>query len=138
MDQNLNVIAGQNTNGVGVGIGGQSYNGNTRIPYSQANAEFSYRFANGAYASFGDTYYGNNNSLNRPAFGIAFATLRFPVSKTLALQLSGDNLFGAYPGYLPDYGGGRPINRADGTTAATSGNVLGPATFRLILSTKLP
>ena len=138
MDQNLNVIAGQNTNGVGVGIGGQSYNGNMRIPYSQGNAEFSYRFANGALAAFGDTYYGNNNSLNRPAFGIAYATLRYPVSKTLSLQLSGDNLFGAYPGILPDYSGGRPITLANGTTAATTGNVLGPATFRLVLSTKLP
>jgi outer membrane receptor protein involved in Fe transport len=138
MDQNLNVIAGQNTNGVGVGIDGQSYNGNMRIPYSQANAEISYRFLNGAYAAFGDTYYGNNNSLNEPAFGIAYATLRYPVSKTLALQLSGDNLFSAYPGILPIYGGGRPISLANGLTAATTGNVLGPATFRLVLSAKLP
>ncbi|MDQ2992646.1 MAG: TonB-dependent receptor [Candidatus Eremiobacteraeota bacterium] len=138
MDQNLNVIAGQNTNGVGVGIGGQSYNGNMRIPYSQANAEFSYRFANGAYASFGDTYYGNNNSLNRPAFGIAYASVRYPVSKTLSLQLSGDNLFGAYPGILPVTGDGRAISLANGLTAATTGNVLGPATFRLVLSAKLP
>ncbi len=138
MDQNLNVIAGQNTNGVGVGIGGQSYNGNMRIPYSQANAEISYRFGNGAYASLGDTYYGNNNSLNEPAFGIGYATLRYPVSKTLSLQLSGDNIFSAYPAVLPTYGGGRPISLANGTTAVTNGNVLGPATFRLVLSTRLP
>jgi len=137
-DQNLNVIAGQNTNGVGVGIGGQSYNGNMRIPYSQANAEISYRFVNGAYAAFGDTYYGNNNSLNEPGFGIAYATLRYPIGQTLALQLSGDNLFAAYPGILPIYGGGRPISLANGLTAATTGNVLGPATFRLVLTAKLP
>lgn len=138
MDQNLNVIAGQNTNGVGIGIGGQSYNGNMRIPYSQGNIEVSYRLANGAYASFGDTYYGNNNSLNEPAFGIAYGTLRYPISKTLSLQLSGDNIFNAYPGILPIYGGGRPITLANGLTAATVGNVLGPATYRLMLSAKLP
>lgn len=138
MDQNLNVIAGQNTNGVGVGIGGQSYNGNMRIPYSQGNAELSYSFANGAYASFGDTYYGNNNSLNEPAFGIAYATVRYPLNKALSLQVSGDNLFSAYPGLLPIYGGGRPITLANGLTAATTGNVLGPATYTVILSAKLP
>lgn len=135
-DQNINIIAGDNTNGDAVGIGGLSYNGNMRIPYSQGNAEISYSFANGAYASIGDTYYGNNNSLNRPAFGIGYATLRYPVSKSLALQISGDNIFNAYPGLLPIYGGGVPIPLIGGQYGATAGNVLGPATWRLVLSTR--
>ncbi|HEY8298290.1 MAG TPA: TonB-dependent receptor [Candidatus Baltobacteraceae bacterium] len=137
-DQNLNIIAGQNTNGVGVGIGGLSYNGNMRIPYSQGNAEFSYTFKSGAYASFGETYFGHNNSLNEPAFGIAYATLRAPVGEHLSLQLSGDNIFNAYPGFLPIYGGGVPIPLVGGSSAATVGNVLGPPTYRLILSTRFP
>ncbi|HKU68056.1 MAG TPA: TonB-dependent receptor [Candidatus Baltobacteraceae bacterium] len=135
-DQNLNVIAGQNTNGIPVGFYGVSYNGNMRIPYSQGNAEISYRTANQIYASFGETYYGKNNSLNRPPFFIGYATLRVPVSKSLALQLSGDNIFNAYPGILPVWGAGVPITVASGGTAATNGNVLGPATWRLVLSTR--
>lgn len=139
-DQNVNIIAGQNTNGVGIYTPGYgfSYNGNMRIPYSQGNAEFSYTFKNGAYASLGDTYYGFNNSLNRPAFGIAYATLRYPLSDRLALQLSGDNILNAYPGFLPLYGEGRSIPLVGGQSAATAGNVLGPATYRLVLTTKLP
>jgi len=135
-DQNLNIISGENTNGVGVGIGGLSYNGNMRIPYSQGNAEFSYSFSNGAYASFGETYYGHNNSLNEPAFGIGYATVRYPINDTLALQISGDNIFNAYPGFLPINGGGVAIPMYGGGTAATTGNVLGPATWRLMLMTR--
>lgn len=137
-DQNLNIIAGENTNGDGIGVGGLSYNGNMRIPYSQGNAEVSYTLRNGAYASFGDTYYGFNNSLNEPAFGIAYATLRYPIGRRLTLQLSGDNIFNAYPGFLPVYGGGVPIPLIGNQTAATVGNVLGPATYRLIFTAKLP
>lgn len=88
--------------------------------------------------AFGDTYYGTNNSLNEPPFGIAYATVRYPVTKTLTFQVSGDNIFNAYPGYLPILGGGVPIQLDGGQTAATTGNVLGPATWRFILSTKLP
>ena len=139
-NQNVNIIAGQNTNGDGIFIPGLgfSYNGNMRIPYSQGNAQLSYSFRNGAYALLGDTYYGNNNSLSRPAFGIGYLTLRYPLSNRLSLQLSGDNIFNAYPGFLPDYGGGVPIPLATGQTAATIGNVLGPATYRLVLSAKFP
>ncbi len=137
-DQNLNVLDGQNVNGVGVGVGGLSYNGNMRIPYAQGDAEFSYTLRNGAYAMIGETYYGHNNSLNEPAFGIGYATLRYPLSQSLSLQLSGDNIFNAYPGYLPIYGGGVPIPLFGGQSAATVGNVLGPATYRLMLSTRLP
>jgi hypothetical protein len=135
-DQNLNVIAGQNTNGDPVGYYNVSYNGNMRIPYSQGDANFSYTFPNDVYVLFGDTYYGNNNSLNEPAFGIAYATLRVPISKLLAIQVSGDNIFNAYPDYLPTEGTGVPIALANGQTAATVGNVLGPATWRFMLTTR--
>jgi outer membrane receptor protein involved in Fe transport len=137
-DQNLNIIAGQNTNGLPVGFYNISYNGNMRIPYFQGNAEISYTFKNDAYLLFGETVYGKNNSLNEPAFGLAYATLRYPVTKALALQVSGDNIFNAYPGYLPILGGGVAIPLANGQTAATTGNVLGPATYRFSLTYGLP
>ncbi len=137
-DQNLNIISGQNTNGVGVGIGGLNYNGNMRIPYSQGDLQLSYAFKNGAYALFGETYYGTNNSLNEPPFGIGYATLRYPLRKGLALQVSGDNIFNAWPGILPVYGGGVPIPLANGQQAATTGNVLGPSTYRFSLIYNLP
>jgi outer membrane receptor protein involved in Fe transport len=135
-DQNLNVISGQNTNGVGVGIGGLSYNGNMRIPYAQGNAEISYRFPSQMYLALGETFYGKNNSLNEPPFGIGYATVRVPISRSLAFQVSGDNIFNAYPGILPVYGAGVPIDLANGTTAATNGNVLGPATWRFMITTR--
>ncbi|MFN2448527.1 MAG: TonB-dependent receptor domain-containing protein [Candidatus Baltobacteraceae bacterium] len=137
-DQNLNVLAGQNTNGIPVGFYNISYNGNMRIPYAQGNGEISYTFRNKAYAEFGATYYGNNNSLNEPPFFIGYATLRYPLSNAIALQVSGDNIFNRYPGYLPVLGAGVPIGLANGQTGATTGNVLGPSTWRLVLSTRLP
>jgi outer membrane receptor protein involved in Fe transport len=137
-DQNVNVVAGQNTNGIPVDYygAGISYNGNMRIPYAQANASLSYTFRNSTFVEIGDTYYGKNNSLNEPPFQIGYATVRFPLSRVLQLQVSGDNIFNTYPGYLPVYGAGVPIDLANGQTAATNGNVLGPATWRLILSTR--
>lgn len=135
-NQNLNIISGQNTNGIPVGFFNVSFNGNMRIPYSQGNAEISYAFPNGAYVALGDTYYGNNNSLNRPPFGIGYATFRYPISQSLSLQLSGDNIFNAYPGYLPILGGGNFIPLFGTGYGATTGNVLGPATWRLVLSTR--
>lgn len=137
-DQNLNIISGQNTNGIPVGFYNVSYNGNMRIPYSQAYGEISYTFRSGAYAALGDTYYGNNNSLNRPPFGIAYASVRYPITQSMSLQLSGDNIFNAYPGYLPILGAGNTIPLVGQLPGATTGNVLGPATWRLVLSTKLP
>jgi outer membrane receptor protein involved in Fe transport len=141
-DQNLNIVSGQNTNGIPVGFYNISYNGNMRIPFAQGNAELNYTFPGGEYVALGETYYGKNNSLNEPPFGIGYATLRFPVSRSLALQISGDNIFNAYPGFLPVYGAGVPIDLAGGCapgtscTAATNGNVLGPATWRLVIMTR--
>ena len=138
MDQNLNVISGQNTNGIPDGFYSVSYNGNMRIPYSQGDGEISYTFGNKAYASLGATYYGANNSLNRPGFFIGYATLRYPISSSMNLQLSGDNIFNQYPGFLPVLGAGLPLQLANGQLGATTGNVLGPATWRLVLSTRFP
>ena len=133
-NQNLNIIANQNFNGGSIGFGSTIGSMNTRVPYAQGNFELSYRTKNGAYAAFGDTYYGNNNSLNEPPFGIAYATVRYPLSKLVSVQISGDNIFNAYNGLFPVYGGGVPIQLANGAQGATVGNVLGPATYRFELT----
>jgi hypothetical protein len=107
-----------------------------RIPYAQGNAELNYTFPGGQFVSIGETFYGKNNSLNEPPFGIGYATVRFPISRTLAFQVSGDNIFSAWPGLMPVYGAGVPIDLANGTIAATNGNVLGPSTWRFMIMTR--
>lgn len=135
-DQNLNIVSGQNTNGLPVGFYNINYNGNMRIPFAQGNAEINYASHGGIYAALGAAYYGKNNSLNRPPFEIGYATLRVPVSRSLAFQISGDNIFNTYPGILPVYGAGVPMSLANGGIAATNGNVLGPATWRFMITTR--
>jgi hypothetical protein len=143
---NLAIIAGNNFTGYGIGpyfgepiYGGDSFNGfsNQNIPYLQGNVEISYRWRNGIYVAFGDTLYGKNNSLNEPPFAIAYATLRLPLTQKLALQVSGDNIFNTYSGLFPIVGGGVPIPLANGTQAATTANVLGPATYRFVIVQRL-
>lgn len=143
---NLNIIPGQNFTGganfmgaynptygfavtASTGISAQ----NQSIPYFTGNAMISYAFANGIYAEVGDTLMGKNNSYNEPPFGIGYASIRFPVTKTMALQVSGDNIFNAYKGLFPVAGAGVPIPLAGGGLAATNANVVGPATYQLTL-----
>ncbi|MBV8066377.1 MAG: TonB-dependent receptor [Candidatus Eremiobacteraeota bacterium] len=142
-NQNLNIIANQNLNGEGVGgvsyapyFGFDSTIGslNTRIPYAQGNVAVSYTFHNHAFLMLGTTYYGNNNSLNEPPFGYGYFTARYPFTPSLSLQISGNNIWNAWPGVLPVYGSGVAIPLANNWTAATQGNVLGPATWTLVLS----
>lgn len=142
---NLNIIAGQNFTGGANFMGvtnqaGKSLIGSTgisaqnqNVPYFTGNAMLSYAFANGVYAQIGDTLLGKNNSYNEPPFGIGYASLRFPVTKTMALQVSGDNIFNAYSGLFPVAGTGVPIPLAGGGLAATNANVVGPARYQLTL-----
>ncbi|MBV8655594.1 MAG: TonB-dependent receptor, partial [Candidatus Eremiobacteraeota bacterium] len=142
-NQNLNIIANQNLNGEGIGsVSYSPYFGfgstigslNTRIPYAQGNASVSYTFRNGAFAMLGMTYYGNNNSLGEPPFGIGYVSLRYPVAPSTSFQISGNNIFNAWPGVVPVYGGGVSIPLANSGTAATLGNVLGPANWSFVLT----
>ena len=135
-NQNLNVIANQNFNGGGIDYTSTITSMNTRLPYAQANLEVNYRSKGGIYAALGDSLEGNNNSFNRAPFGIGYVTLRVPLNKRFAVQVSGDNIFNAYTGLFPVYGGGVPVPLVNGSQAATVGNVLGPATYRFILSTR--
>ena len=142
---NLAIVPGQNSSGNALSSTAGVINGfsNQSIPYFSANGELSYRFNNGIYASFGGTLYGKNNSLYEKPFSIAYASLRVPVADSLAIQISGDNIFNTLPGLFPIQGGGVPIPLAAvptgspaGTPAfgASFGNVLGPATWRFVLT----
>lgn len=136
-NQNLNIIANQNLNGEGIPSFGSTIGAlNTRIPYAQGNATLSYSFRNGAFVMLGTTYYGNNNSLNEPPFGYGYFTVRYPFTPGLALQISGNNIWNAWPGAVPIYGGGTAIPLANGGTAATLGNVLGPANWTFLLTAR--
>jgi len=42
----------------------------------------------------------------RPPFGIGYATIRVPLTKTLSFQVSGDNIFNAWTALFPTVGGG--------------------------------
>lgn len=142
-NQNLNIVANENLNGEGIGsVSFSPYFGfgstigslNTRIPYAQGNVALSYSLKNGAYTMLGTTYYGNNNSYNEPPFGYGYFTVRYPLQHNVALQISGNNIWNAWSGVVPIYGGGVAIPLANGGTAATLGNVLGPATWTLLLT----
>jgi outer membrane receptor protein involved in Fe transport len=140
---NLGIIAGQNFTGgalspytgTGSPFVGQSFNGfsNQNVPYAQGYAQLSYRFPSGLYAQVGETYLGKNNSLNVPPFGILNASIRAPIVNGLSLQVSGNNLTNAWSGLFPIQGGGIAIPLANGALGATTQNVLGPSTVRVML-----
>lgn len=124
---------------------------NQNVPNFQGNLELNYNWKNGAYVAIGDTFYGKNNSLNEPPFGIGYASVRVPISHSLSVQISGDNIFNAYPNLFPSVGQGVAVPLASAPTlvagnaagyvssglpaqgATTAGN-LGPATWRFIIT----
>ncbi|MBV8116566.1 MAG: TonB-dependent receptor, partial [Candidatus Eremiobacteraeota bacterium] len=128
---NLNILPGQNYYGEYIDNTGSTTAGvsNQSVPYLQGNAEISYRLRNGAFALIGETLYGKNNSLNRPPFGVAYASIAYPLNGAVALQISGYNIFNAYSGLFPVYGGGVTVPLANELQAGTIGNVLGPARY---------
>lgn len=144
---NLGIIPGENFTAAYTGgeVSGYGYNSfsNQSIPYFQGNASVAYYWANGLYAELGTTLYGKNNSFNEAPFSISYATLRIPLSDTLSLQVSGDNIFNSLNGYFPILGGGVDAPLAASPVlngvklpalAATNANVLGPATYRFELT----
>ena len=105
---NLGIVSGNNFTGGALSTFGKILNGfsNQSIPYLQANGEVNYTATNGAYAAFGDTVYGKEQLAQPPA--VLDRVRDRPVSvsaPTLSLQVSGDNIFNAYPGVLPVEGG---------------------------------
>jgi outer membrane receptor protein involved in Fe transport len=133
---NLGIISGQNYIGEFVNNTGSTTDGvsNQSVPYLQGNAQLEYRFRNGAFALFGDTLYGKNNSFNRPPFGVAYLSINYPFNRDLAFQVSGYNVFNTYSGVFPVFGGGVTVPLVNGQSAGTIGNVLGPARYLFLLT----
>jgi hypothetical protein len=127
--------AGPNTTNLGVvpfvNFGSHNTVSNQAIPYSQAYGEVRYRTPRGVLVSFGETYYGPNNSLNVPAFFVANATARAPLGKIGSLQISVDNLFNAYGDLIPTEYVGLRQPFINGQYYASNANVIGPRNVRI-------
>ncbi len=131
---NLAILPNVNFQPSGLGYNGLGFG---RVPYGTGYAELNLRTRAGVYYNVGLTYYGSNNSYNTPAFGVLSSTLRVPLSKSLSLQVSADNLTGAYSqAYSSDFAG-NPVplaNRQNGAKAGflglTSAGNVGPTTVR--------
>lgn len=148
---NLPIIAGENFTGNTFGsvygapggafaastVGASGFS-NTAIPYLQGDASVNYTTKSGIYLLLGDTLYGKNNGYNLPPFGIGYATVRVPLTKTISFQVSGDNIFNAWTGLFPIVGGGIAYPLANGTLGGTIGNTVGPATYSFQLTKTLP
>ena len=89
---NLAVVPGVNYYGNGTGYNGIS---NKSEAYSMGYAGIHRRGSWGQYAELGITYYGSNNTFNVPAYFVGHATLRQPIGRDTAIQISADNLFGS-------------------------------------------
>jgi outer membrane receptor protein involved in Fe transport len=131
---NLAVVPGVNyiTPGDGTSVN-SDYNGIARnnIPYSQGYGELSWRAGNGSSFAFGETYYGNNNSFNRPGFTVANATATFPLAGNAArngvIQFTAYNIFNVYSNPFVEQEGGIPEVLINGKLGYTNGLNVGPA-----------
>ena len=126
---------GPNTTNLGVvpniNFGSHNTVSNQAIPYSQGYGEIRYRTRQGVLLTFGETYYGTNNSLNVPAFFVGNATLRAPLGKIGALQISVDNLFSALSDPIPSEYIGNRQPFVNGQYYASNANVIGPRNVRV-------
>ncbi|MGH7738168.1 MAG: beta-sandwich domain-containing protein [Candidatus Tyrphobacter sp.] len=113
------------------GVGGFS---NTNIPYLTGNAEINWTGHSGMRILFGDTFLGKNNSFNAPPFWMAYTSVRVPINDRLSIQVSGDNVFNALPGYFEYEGTGPYYPLANGQQAATIENQLGPSIWHIELT----
>jgi len=130
---NLAVVPGVNyiTPGDGTSVN-SDYNGIARnnIPYSQAYLELVWRTAAGGSFAFGETYYGSNNSFNRPAFTVANASFTVPIAgnaRNGVIQLTAYNIFNKYGLPYVEQEGGVPEVLINGKLGYTNGLNVGPA-----------
>jgi hypothetical protein len=147
---NLAVLPNVNFGGQPTAIAG-SPNGvaSGRVPYATGYGELSWLGHYGQYYNLGLTYFGNNNSFNEPPFAVLSANMRFKLNDHgTRIQLSADNLTGAYSNPYAGFFNGIPLPLVNGATqtslltgepvpvsiAATPGGNYGPTTFRLILT----
>lgn len=131
--------AGPDTTNIGV-VPGINYTGdnkpffngisNKSEAYSQGYAQLHDRYAHGQYFELGATYYGANNTYNVPAFFVMNAVYRMRVAQRTSVQLSADNLLGAYAQPYLQYGAGLGAPLITGQTGLRSIVPYGPAVLR--------
>ncbi|HEV2737545.1 MAG TPA: TonB-dependent receptor [Candidatus Elarobacter sp.] len=132
---NLAILPTENYVGSGTAGTPGSFNAinNHSIPYAQGYAELHFRTLNGGYVAFGEQLYGNNNSLNVPAFTVAHFDVRFPIGGKVgaALNFNVDNAFNAFPNaFITEYGGvAYPL--VNGSVGLTNANVIGPRNVKI-------
>ena len=146
---NLAVVPNVNFGGQTTAISGapSGINGG-RVPYATGYAEVNWAGHYGQYYNLGATYFGNNNAYNEPAFLVYSANARLKLNdRGTRVQLSADNLFGAYGNPYAGFFNGIPLPLVNGATqtslttgaqvpvyyAATAAGNYGPPTFRIIL-----
>ncbi len=147
---NLAVVPNVNFGGQPTAISGAP-NGiaGARVPYASGYAELNWHGHYGQYYNVGATYFGNNNAYNEPPFFVFSGTMRIKLNdRGTHVQLSADNLFGAYANPYAGFFNGIPLPLVNGATqtnpltgvtspvpfAATAAGNYGPTTFRIILT----
>jgi hypothetical protein len=123
-----------------------------RVPYASGYADVNWLGHFGQYYNIGVTYFGNNNAYNEPAFAVLSANVRFNLNdQGTGVQLSFDNLTGAYGNPYAGFFNGNPLPLVKGSTqtslttgepvpisqAATAAGNYGPASFRFIVTQDL-
>ncbi|MBV8581819.1 MAG: TonB-dependent receptor, partial [Candidatus Eremiobacteraeota bacterium] len=136
---NLAVLPTENFVGSGTSGTPGSFNAinNHAIPYAQGYAELHYRTPNGGYLAVGEQYYGNNNSLNVPAFLTTAFQSTLPIGGKVSgvqLRFDVDNVFNVYQNaYITEYGGvAYPL--INGNVGVTNANVIGPRNLKISLT----
>ncbi|HET9029286.1 MAG TPA: TonB-dependent receptor, partial [Candidatus Aquilonibacter sp.] len=147
---NLAVLPNVNFGGQPTAISGLP-NGiaGARVPYASGYGELNWNGRHGQYYDLGMTYFGNNNAFNEPPFVVVSANARLKLNdRGTRLQLSADNLTGAYANPYAGFFNGIPLPLVNGATqtslttgqqvpvsfAATPAGNYGPTTFRIILT----
>jgi outer membrane receptor protein involved in Fe transport len=130
---NLAILNNVNFQGSGLGYNGYSFG---RVPYATGYGEVSYSARRARFA-LGATYYGNNNSLGRPAYFVTNASLRYDLSPTVGLYLTAYNLTDTYGSNTYNINGGIPVPLVNGMLGATAAGTVGPPMYRASVHIKL-
>jgi outer membrane receptor protein involved in Fe transport len=128
---NLGVVPGLNF----IGDNKPFFNGisNKSEAYAQGFAQIHERWQHGQYLALGLTYYGPNNTYNVPAFAVMDASYRFAIAPQTTLQISDDNVLGAYPNPWITAQAGIPAPLVNGQIGLRNAVPVGPSAIHLQL-----
>ena len=105
----------------------------TCIPYLKGYAHIDYNWHGGSYASLGIAYEGKNNAYYQPPFAQLDLTARRPLTKSLELQVSVQNLLNTNNfSNLPAPGLGVPVVAENSTGLTTYSSDLIPPLPRTV------